>query len=297
MNNNIQPSGGHDLRSLYRRAAARLSELGSGAPEHEALLLCVHCLDISGRADIALRGDTIPAPDAVRRLAECVEQRASRPLQYILGEWDFCSMTLAVGEGVLIPRDDTAALVETVAGFLSGVKDRGRILDLCAGSGAVGLACARALPGAEVICLELSDGAMHYLEENVRRWGDGRVSIVKGDVLRGPGPDVFPVCAPFDVICSNPPYIRTGDIAGLAREVRQEPVMALDGGEDGLVFYRAIAEKWSVLLGYGGALAFETGDGMENAVAEIMRSHGFCDIMSGKDINGRIRTIIGTKRK
>ena len=172
------------------------------------------------------------------------------------------------------------------------------------------------VPGSTAVCVELSELALPYLEENVRRFGSGRVFVHKADVLEAPGMSFYrerlklsngslaehkrpeapdAIFTRFDIICSNPPYIRTEDIAGLSREVQQEPRMALDGGEDGCVFYRAIAERWSGLLRSGGMLAFEIGVGMENAVAQILEENGYVRIGTKTDMQNIIRTVYGTK--
>lgn len=282
------------LRGLYSSACSRLEDMGVENARHEALLLCMHCFGISGRLDITTRGGEIMNAACVGKFNECVEQRAFRPLQYILGSWEFCGMELSVGEGVLVPRDDTTALVETVCAFGADIAAP-RILDLCAGSGAVGLACARELPDSRAVCVELSELALPYLKENVRRFGSGRVFVHKADVLKAPDAESTEKYGCFDIICSNPPYIRTEEIDGLSREVRREPRMALDGGADGCVFYRAITALWSGLLRKGGMLAFEIGAGMESSVAEILRENGFEHIGTKTDMQNIIRTVYGTK--
>ncbi|MBE6752739.1 MAG: peptide chain release factor N(5)-glutamine methyltransferase [Ruminococcaceae bacterium] len=291
------------LRQLYDYGRRTLAALPVDAPDHEALLLCQHFLGIGGRIDITARGDSVPQKDAVAGFLAALEQRSHRPLQYILGEWEFCGMPLAVGEGVLVPREDTAALVEVVCEHISRLLEENakgsggqpprpvRVLDLCAGSGAVGLAAVRAFPNVSCTFVEYSKDALPWLRRNTARWGDGRTEIVELDVL-APPPQDFP--RGLDVICSNPPYIPAGDIDGLAREVRQEPRMALDGGEDGLCFYRAIARNWAPLLREGGLLAVEIGAGQECDVERIYVRELAMNPHQKTDFNGVIRAIYGT---
>ena len=295
------------LRELYALARKRLSAPETGLSEreaaHEALLLCRRFLGIGGRIDITVSGGSIPSAEAAARFLEAVGQRERRrPLQYILGEWDFCGLTLEVGEGVLVPRDDTCALVDVVCGYLEKLpRERGRaprVLDLCAGSGAVALAVAARIPDALCTCVELSEDALPWLRRNVERHGGGRVEVFAGDVLE-PAPGLLEALREgsggFDAICSNPPYIPSEDIAGLAPEVRSEPRMALDGGGDGLLFYRAIAELWSPLLRPKGLLAVEIGAGQAEDVSRIFVRKTGAKCLVKPDINGIDRVIHGTQ--
>lgn len=286
----------YNIGQLYRAAKRELAAL-SGVWPGEALLLCGHFLGVADRVELMLRSEESVSPDKAEAFLTALSQRESRPLQYILGEWPFDGMMLRVGEGVLVPREDTMALVELTCERL---EEKGsassplRILDLCAGTGAVGLALARRIPGACVTCVELSDEAWPYLAENIERWGEARVTAARGDVLAGYEtmgiePDSI------DVIVSNPPYIPAADIAGLAREVRQEPAMALDGGEDGLDFYRAIASLWSGAVKGGGMLCMEFGEGQFEDINRIIVRHGWGNIRSKQDFSGKLRAINGTK--
>ncbi len=220
------------------------------------------------------------------------ERAAGRPLQYILGEWDFLTLTLAVGEGVLIPRADTECLCEEAARRLAGV-DSPRVLDLCAGSGCVGLGLASLCPSAHVTAVELSDAALPYLRENVARYPQYAVTVKKADVLQ----DAAAFDGGFDAILSNPPYIPTADLAGLMREVRREPTMALDGDADGLKFYRAIAEQWLPKLRDGGVCAVEVGIGQAMDVAALFTAAGLVDVRILRDLGGVERVVSGVKNK
>ncbi len=227
----------------------------------------------------------------IAALEDALERRAAgEPLQYILGNWDFLDLTLAVGEGVLIPRQDTECLCEAVASRLTG-RVAPRVLDLCAGSGCVGLGIARLVPGAQVTAVELSEEALPYLRENVARYPAYAVTAVQADVLTA----AADFDGAFDAIVSNPPYIPTGDLAGLMREVQHEPRMALDGDEDGLRFYRVIAAEWLKRLRPGGVLAVEIGIGQGTDVAGIFTAAGLKNVTLLPDLAGVERVVMGEK--
>ena len=282
----------YTVREHYLMAKRQLAALPVDFPETEALLLLERFLGINGRAAVAVHGDEYPSPEAAAQLEAAILQRGELPLQYILGKWEFCDMQLAVGKGVLVPREDTMALVELAAEGLAG-KSSPLVLDLCAGSGAVALGLSRLLPDARFVCVELSEEAMPFLKENVERYALGRVEIIKADVLLPPDESRF-LPESFDAVVSNPPYIPAGDIPGLAREVRQEPEMALNGGEDGLNFYRAIVGHWAPLLKKGGQLSVELGCGQFEDVKGIFVRCGLTEIRSKRDFGGILRAINGT---
>ena len=183
------------------------------------------------------------------------------PLQYIIGTWDFYDGTFLVGEGVLIPRPETEELVE-LAIKTAAEYDCPVIYDLCAGSGCIGISVARAVPSATVYCVEKSREAISYLYKNAK--GTPNVRVILGDITK---PLELPEA---DMIISNPPYIRSGDLAALQSEVQFEPKMALDGGGDGLVFYRAINDIAADKLKRGGALLLEIGNEQGGEVPQIL---------------------------
>lgn len=275
------------LGECYRRTRAGLARIGVGNPSNEAMLLCAHILGISDRASLLVHGDEPAPPESAQALECAVGMRASTPLQYILGRWEFDSMSLHVRPGVLVPRQDTLALVGLAS---QRIHEGARILDLCAGSGAVGLALVRRTPGAQCVCVELSDDALGVLGENCAEFGCGRTQAVRADVL----------CAPpgglgrFDLICSNPPYIPSRDVDSLEGDVRREPALALDGGEDGLDFYRAILSGWLGLLAPGGSVAFEFGIGQTHDVRALMEQAKLSNIEICEDYGHIERAIIGT---
>ncbi len=279
------------IREAYYQGKNTLSRAGLKSPAFDALCLLEKAFGIKGRAGLAVHGGETADPEKLRAFGELISRRTREPLQYILGSWEFCGMELNVGEGVLIPREDTCVLVETACAGLEGIISP-KILDLCAGSGAVGLAVARRIPDAEVICVEKSREALPYLSRNISAFGQGRVRCVEGDVLLPPPQGEFG--GKFDCIVSNPPYIPAGDIDGLEWEVRREPRIALDGGSDGLTFYRALCALWKPLLRDGGLIAFEIGYDIRDGVIDIMRQSGIAHITAAKDLNEIDRCVFGT---
>lgn len=195
-------------------------------------------------------------------------RQAGEPLQYILGEWEFYGLRFAVGPGVLVPRPETELLVQLALEYLQGLPDKAcTVYDLCAGSGCAGLSIAHHCPQAQVKLLELSGEALPYLRENAKHYPNAEV--IQADILHCPLSIIN-----FTLVVSNPPYVRAGEIDGLRREVQQEPRMALDGGADGLVFYRALAAQWLPRLAPGGMLACECGEGQAGEIAAMFAPFG-----------------------
>lgn len=211
---------------------------------------------------------------------------SGEPLQYIIGEWEFYGLPFKVGEGVLIPRQDTETLVDVSLHFL---ENRGRTerktLDLCAGSGCIGIALAK-LSAAEVTCVEKSPQAFAYLKENITLNGV-EVNAVLGDVFTDDT-----VCGEFDLIVSNPPYLTESDMRSLQKEVEFEPKSALYGGSDGMDFYKRILKIYSKKLKIAGMVAVEIGMGQEVSVSEIFRENGL-EPQLEKDLCGIYRVVYG----
>lgn len=279
---------------VYLNGKERLTQAGIESPAFDAICLFESSFGLNRQA-LAIHGEETAPNDAIVTFNEQIRQRcARRPLQYILGQWPFLDLTLEVGEGVLIPREDTEVLVRTADELLRG-RGRSEILDLCAGSGAVGLGIASLLPDAEVTCVEFSDTAFSFLERNIRRSSElATAKAVRADVLQKPDLTVF---RPVDAILSNPPYVVSEEIDMLQEEVRKEPREALDGGPDGLLFYRAIASHWTVLLKPGGLIALEVGEGQAKEVAALLESAGMENIGFRQDFNGIDRVVFGTAKR
>ena len=237
-------------------------------------------------------GGLYASPELERRVRELVERRLSgEPVAYLIGEWEFYGMPLDISREVLIPRPDTEVLAEQAIRFCETLESC-RVLDLCAGSGCVGLAVAAQVSQSRAVLGEWSDGALRICRQNIRRNNlTGRVVPVKMDARSLPDRGL----GEFDCIICNPPYIPTADIETLDGSVRDyEPRMALDGGPDGLAFYRDITEKWRDSLTAGGRLYFEVGIGQADQVLRIMRSRGFGDIQIVKDTRDISRVVFGT---
>lgn len=235
---------------------------------------------------------------ALARLEELAARRAARePLQYILGRWPFLDFELAVGPGVLCPRADTELLAEEGAKRLAG-KSSPAVLDLCAGSGCVGLGVKRLCPAARVTCLEKSPDAFRYLERNAASALPGfdgtrpAVTCVQGDVFeyqRRLAPESL------DLILSNPPYVTDEEMERLDPEVRREPAMALRAEREGLAFYEHIAPAYLPALRPGGWLAVEIGWQQGAVVQAIFRAAGYEAVACIPDLEGRDRVVAGKK--
>lgn len=208
------------------------------------------------------------------------------PVQYIIESWDFYGETFSVGKGVLIPRAETELLVDFAMNYLKKF-DNPIVLDLCSGSGCIGLCVAKNIPDSTVYLVEKSDEAFDYLLKNKHSLGCKNAIAVKGDIFRGFENYEFPIP---DLILSNPPYIEKDLIPLLQREVSFEPACALDGGEDGLDFYRVINDKW---LGFcRGAVAVECGEGQAEDIIRLFSVQcASTEIIT--DFNGIKRTVIG----
>lgn len=240
-----------------------------------------------------LRDGRLYVPQEVEQWAAALVERhlAGEPLAYLIGEWSFCGIDLDIDENVLIPRVDTEVLAEQAISFVKTLQEP-RVLDLCAGSGCVGLAVAKFCSGSHVVLGELMEGALRVCRRNIRRTGlTAQVLPWQVNALDGPPPRF----GEFDCIVSNPPYIPDGDIAGLDVSVRDyEPLTALKGGGDGLDFYRVISDKWRACLHPGSRLYFEVGIGQADDVLRIMRAQGFGDIEVVPDTAGIPRVVYGT---
>ena len=244
------------------------------------------------REQLVRDGGLYASPELEQRVRDLVDRHlAGEPVAYLIGEWEFYGLPLDISPEVLIPRPDTEVLAEQAIGYVKTLGEC-RVLDLCAGSGCIGLAVAAQAPQARVVLGEYSDGALRICRQNIRRNGlSGRVVPMGADAREKPGKSL----GEFQCIVSNPPYIPSGDIAGLDVSVKDyEPHLALDGGDDGLDFYRSISEKWKEALVPGGRLYFEVGIGQADSVLRIMRAQGFGDIQVVKDLREVPRVVFGT---
>lgn len=273
----------------YRKTKDILTEAGFEAPAFEALCLVEKVFGFNRLALITKGEETVASEEKLAVLAELTEKRLNHePLQYLLGKWSFMGIDLLVGEGVLVPRDDTEVVTSLCIDYLS-CKESPNVIDLCAGSGAISLALEK-YANCKVTAVELSDKAFSYLTQNIKL-NNSAVNALNGDIFEC-HKDIADNS--LDLIVSNPPYIKTADIASLQKEVQHEPAMALDGGESGLDFYRRIVPLWKSKLKSGGALAFELGEGQYDEVSRILADNGFGGITESIDFGGIQRAIIGT---
>ena len=234
------------------------------------------------KEELTRDGRLYAPPELERRVRELTARHlAGEPVAYLIGEWEFYGLPLDISKDVLIPRPDTEVLVDQALPYIRSLGDC-RVLDLCAGSGCIGLAAASQCPGVHAVLGEFSDAALKICRQNIRRNGlTGRVIPMTVNALERPDRAL----GEFHCILSNPPYIPRDDIPGLDHSVRDyEPHLALDGGE----------EKWKAALAPGGRLYFEVGIGQADAVLRIMRAQGFGDIQVVKDHNEIPRVVFGT---
>ncbi len=278
----------HNLQNEIREA---LRKSGMEAYSLEASLLLQRVLACDRQWLLLHRQEELTAEQAERVRTLARRRAEGIPLQYLLGSWEFYGLEFEVGEGVLIPRPDTECLCDIA---IEQIGERPAVVaDLCAGSGCVAAAVQCACGQAQMFAVELSRQALPYLRRNLAR-NAPQVTVIEGDVLSENTPGLLPK---LDVILSNPPYLTAEDMEHLQQEVRQEPALALYGGEDGLGFYRGITRLWKHRLRPDGLLAYEIGINQHTAVAEILRENGFSRIQYEKDLHGVIRVVYGFTNK
>ena len=213
------------------------------------------------------------------------------PVAYITGSWEFYGLPMNVTPDVLIPRMDTEVIVDAAKEILTGKKMDARILDLCCGSGCISCAIAHELPATRIVAVDISASALEVCRSNVAMNRlNSRIICMQTDATASPPMGI----GQFDMIVSNPPYIASAEILTLDSSVRDyEPVWALDGGEDGLKFYKAIIKYWKSLIRPGGHLLFEVGEDQAQDVKEMLLSAGFSSAYTRKDTLGIDRVVIG----
>ena len=277
--------------NLYLDIRQQLRKAGIEAATLEARELVCFGTGKS-REELARDGGLYASPELERQVRSLVDRHlAGEPVAYLIGEWEFYGLPLDISPDVLIPRPDTEVLAGQAIEYIQTLGEC-RVLDLCAGSGCIGLAVASQVPQARVVLGEYSDAALKVCRQNIRRSGlSGRVVPIQADAREKPERAL----GEFQCIVSNPPYIPHDDIAGLDTSVKDyEPHLALDGGEDGLDFYQTISGKWKDALAPGGRLYFEVGIGQADSVLRIMRAQGFGDIQIVKDLHDIPRVVFGT---
>jgi len=281
------------LTKLYCEMRSLFKSVKISSADFDAVQIIKHCIGFD-RHDILMSPQLYVDVKSCSKMQQMADRRAKgEPLQYILGNWFFMDYDLKVGPGVLIPRDDTQVLVRETFSFLDERKEQvnepRKILELCTGSGAVAIALAKRYSQDKVIAVDSSEFALKYCKENIERHTANNIELMQYDVLQGPGEqDTF---ADVDVIVANPPYIPTADIKNLQREVHHEPFLALDGGVDGLDFYRVLAKQWMNIIIPGGNMLLEIGIGQAKAVSDLFRAEGYSKISVTPDLSGIDRVI------
>ena len=231
-------------------------------------------------------------PDVAARVEELTERRINgEPVAYITGAWEFYGLPMIITTDVLIPRMDTELLVDAAKELLNGRKMDARILDLCCGSGCIACAVGHELPATRLVAVDISASALDICRRNIAANRlSSRAICMQADATASPPMSM----GQFDMIISNPPYIPTAELKKLDRSVRDfEPAWALDGGKDGMTFYKSIIKYWKALIRPGGYLLFEVGEGQADAVKEMMLTGGFRSVGSKFDTLGVERVIMG----
>ena len=278
-------------KALLTEGAAQLENAGISEAALNCAWLLAHLLKTDRLSMLADGGVAVP-PDVAANFKKLLARKAEgEPLAYILGSQPFCGLSLKVDRRVLVPRPETEELVGLAVDFILKARRGGApvILDFGAGSGAIALALARRFPEAVVTAAEKSRGALACAEENARALDlAGRMKFLKISSVRDSG-------GPFDLIVSNPPYIPSGVIAGLDKEVRSEPRLALDGGSDGLAVAREIIAAAPAALKKGGALLLELGDTQGPLAVKMLGGKVWKEQKVIKDLNGKQRFVRAIK--
>ena len=277
------------LQGLYLLGKKRLSALPGGADNSpmEAQFLWEKATGLSWRERLLRGEDPVPEEGAAAFFSLVERRLAGEPLQYLLEEWEFYGLPFLVGPGVLIPRPETELLVDRALEAVEGCPSPA-LLDLCSGSGCVPIALGNKLPEARLWGVELSPDALGYFRQNIHRNGADNVTAVAGNVFSLPEEVTK---RRYRVITANPPYIPRDELDSLQAEVRREPTLALDGGTDGLDFYRRLPGICLPLLEPGGWLILEIGEGQGAAVAELAREAGFGAVQIQRDLSGLERLV------
>jgi release factor glutamine methyltransferase len=272
---------------VFNRTESFFGSKGIPNPKFEAQLVMAHALSID-RLQIFMRFDQPMEQAEIDAVRELVRRRGEgEPYAYLVGSQEFWSLEFEVGPGVLIPRPDTETLVEHVLAALPEDQEL-FIADICAGSGCIGIAIASERPQVKVYAVELSEQALPYLKKNIAKHGlEKRVAALRGDLL---GP--IPANRPIDWVLSNPPYIATEEMHGLAVS-KTEPLEALDGGQDGLDIYRRLVPAAAERARVG--VAMEIGHDQGQAVSKLFEVAGLTQVQVLQDLGKRDRVVMGRK--
>ncbi|MCD7757150.1 MAG: peptide chain release factor N(5)-glutamine methyltransferase [Clostridiales bacterium] len=278
--------------TIYMDIRQRLRKAGVEEAQLEAReLIC--CATGKSREEFYRCMQLYATTETEAAIETLVQRRlGGEPLAYILGHWDFYGLDLLVNSNVLIPRPDTERVAERAIEIAKGSGDHARVLDLCCGTGCIGLAVAKHAPNCRVVLADISEEALSVARKNMVRTGlSGQITTFRADALERPPELIWD----FNLIVCNPPYVRSGDMAGLEPSVRDfEPALALDGGPDGLEFYRRVAANWRKAMRSTCILLFEVGDDQADAVERILIVNGYRNIRRHKDAFGNWRGVEGS---
>ncbi len=279
---------------IYIQARKRLKDAGIEAHSLEARLIVSQA---AGKTMEKLMQDLnlYASDEFADRVQAMVDRRLTgEPVAYITGQWEFYGVPLDITRDVLIPRSDTELLVQAAIALFQGRNGTPRILDLCAGSGCVGVAMGAHMPGAKIVMVDNSPRALSLCRQNIRKNGlEVRVLCVEADVTKKPPM----LLGTFDLVTCNAPYIPTAELETLDPSVKDyEPIQALDGGEDGLDVIRPVIRLWKTVLRDNGVLMLEIGEGQAPAVTELLTQAGFAAVRALKDPAGTDRVIVARLR-
>jgi len=274
----------------YNSTKKKLQAAGIEDYVFEAKQIIKHITGLNSTQILTLYNNTLTKFQE-NNLVALIHQREVRyPLQYIFGEWDFYGRSYVVGPGVLIPRADTETVIDEALSYLEDKSDP-EILDLCAGSGCIGITLAKEKADSKVLMIEKYMEAFRYALKNLENNQAVNAKVMMGDIFEGTGAD-----GKYDLIVSNPPYIPENEMKDTSPEVKFEPETALIADDNGLEFYKAITEKYTDSLKIGGMLLFEVGMGESEMVAEILTNAGYSDIKIQKDMGGIDRAVSGIRK-
>lgn len=276
---------------IYFSARTALRRCGIEAYNLEARLIVAHA---AGKSSAELMRDLhlYTTTEVESKVREYIERRiAGEPVAYITGSWEFYGLPMIVTPDVLIPRMDTEVLVNTAKELLTGYKMDAKVLDLCCGSGCITCAVGHEMPATKLVAVDISPSALEICRKNIAlNRLSARAICMQADALSSPPMSI----GQFDMIISNPPYIATAEIDTLDSSVKDhEPLWALDGGEDGLRFYKSIIKHWKTTLRPYGMLLFEVGEGQAGAVSEMLQAASFRSVFTRKDTLGVDRVVVG----
>lgn len=279
-----------ELKDLIKDGIEKLQKASDLDATVDAWLLAEEVLGIT-RAQYFINPQRLVNKEDADKFFKFIDMRCNKiPLQHITGKQEFMGLSFNVNEDVLIPRQDTELLVESVLNYLKQ-KMKGKkvkVLDMCTGSGCIAISIKKLAENVDVTAVDLSQKALKVAIDNANQL-DAKVTFIESDLFEN-------VLGKYDIIVSNPPYISKSDIETLMEEVKNhEPMMALDGDEDGLKFYKKISEKLNEYLSDGGMIFYEIGYDQGKTVPDILKQYNFKDINVYKDLSGNDRVVIARK--